>query len=117
MRNPINPAAGIVMCRLIFFLLPFTAGFLLCAAQPYLAKSSGAFGGTAQRYYKLIFNLQEESLTNYLDYTIYHMPAEITGAYVSGYSEGQTGAVTITVNTPKLMPIGLFLAPGASKSL
>lgn len=64
-------------------------------------QNSGAFGGTAQRYYKLKFNLQEESLTNYLDYTIYHIPAEITGAYVSGYSQGQTGAVTITVQTPK----------------
>jgi len=64
-------------------------------------QNSGAFGGVPQRYYKLKFSLQEESLTNYLDYTIYHMPAEITGASVSGYSEGQTGAVTITVNTPK----------------
>ena len=64
-------------------------------------QNSGAFGGTPQRYYKLKFSLQEESMTNYLDYTIYHMPAEITGVSISGYSQGQTGAVTLTVNTPK----------------
>lgn len=62
-------------------------------------QNSGAFG-TPQRYYKLNFKLQEGAQTNYNSFTIYHLPAEISSVRVSGYAEGQTGAVTLSVDTP-----------------
>lgn len=63
-------------------------------------QNSGAFGGDPQRYYKLRFKLKEDNLVNTLDYTIYHLPAQITNASVSGFSEGQTGLVSINLETP-----------------
>jgi hypothetical protein len=62
-------------------------------------QNSDAFG-TPQRYYKLNFKLQEDAQTNYNVFTIYHLPAEITDVRVSGYNEGQTGSVTLSVDTP-----------------
>ena len=46
-------------------------------------QNSGAFG-SPQRYYKLKYKLQEDAQINHLDFTVYHMPAEITGVFVSG---------------------------------
>lgn len=62
-------------------------------------QNSGAFG-SPQRYYKLKFKLQEDAQINYNVFTIYHLPAEISNVRVSGYAEGQTGAVTLSVDTP-----------------
>lgn len=62
-------------------------------------QNSGAFG-SPQRYYKLKFKLQEDAKVNYNIFTIYHLPAEISNIRVSGYSEGQTGGVTLSVDTP-----------------
>lgn len=63
-------------------------------------QNSGAFG-SPQRYYKLKYKLQEDAQINHLDFTVYHMPAEITGVFVSGFSQGQTGGITISVDTPQ----------------
>ena len=62
-------------------------------------QNSGAFG-EPQRYYKLKFKLQEDAQINYNVFTIYHLPAEISDVRVSGYAQNQTGAVTLTVDTP-----------------
>jgi hypothetical protein len=63
-------------------------------------QNSGAFNGDPQRYYKLNFKLQEDAKINYNLFTIYHLPAEITDVRVSGYNEGQTGGVTLSIDTP-----------------
>jgi len=63
-------------------------------------QNSGAFG-SPQRYYKLKFKLQEDAQTNYNLFTIYHLPAEISDIRVSGYNEGQTGGVTLSIDTPQ----------------
>lgn len=63
-------------------------------------QNSGAFGGIPQRYYKLNFKLREEAKINHNLFTIYHLPAEISDVRVSGYNEGQTGGVTLSIDTP-----------------
>lgn len=59
-----------------------------------------AFAGEAHRYYQLNFRLQENAEINFSNFTIYHLPAQINAAQVSGYSEGQTGAVSLFLSVP-----------------
>lgn len=64
-------------------------------------QNSGAFAGEPQRYYSLKFKLNEDSQTNTNIFTIYHLPGQIDNVSVSGFSEGQTGGVTLTVNSSR----------------
>lgn len=55
----------------------------------------------AQRYYDVRIALNQDGLYNYLNYTIYHLPAEISSGYFSGYGQEVTGYATIELNTPQ----------------